>query len=152
MSWATAVGVGLSLMGANKEARGHEKTGRRAKEKGREQKVFNYSTAQQVMASGQAAYLEEIRQSELMASRAVAVAAAGGSVSDVDNLIADIHGEGVYRASLALRDYEMEAESLRFSGDQAAEYGADQEESYRGKAKATRYNAFAGLFGSGVFD
>ena len=149
MVWAAAVGAGLSLIGANKEARGYEKTGKRALERGREQKVFNASQAQKVMASGQAAAFEETRQMELMASRAVAVAAAGGSVSDIDHLLADIYGEGAYRASLVLREYEMEADSLLFEGEQAEKYGADQQEGYKGKASATRYNAFASLFNMG---
>lgn len=146
MSAFAAIGVGLSLIGANKQARGLKKTGERAKQRAIEQDVFNESAAMQAMAAGQANAFEETRQSELMASRAVAVAAAGGSVNDIGHLIADIHGEGAYRASLVLREAEQYAESLRFEGEQGIKYAGDQNESYKAQASAVKMNAFASLF------
>ena len=145
MGWGIAAAAAISLYGASKSAKGLKKTGKEAKKRGREQRAFNYATAKQVMASGQAAMFDETRQAELVASRAIAVAAAGGYIDDIDHLLADIHGEGAYRASLVMRDYEMEAESLRFQGDQAAEYGADQYQLYKGRATATKIGAVTGL-------
>ena len=145
-----ALGAGLSVFGAAKEAGGYKDMAKAAKERGREQKAFNYVAAKQVVASGQAAMFEETRQAEIVASRAVAVAAAGGYIDDIDHLIADINGEGAYRASLVMRDAEQEAEHLRFAGDQAAKYGADQADLYKAQADATKVNALTNLFSVGI--
>lgn len=77
---------------------------------------------------------EERRQANLVASRALAVAAAsGGGVSDptVVRLIANQRGEGAYRASVRLYEGEAKARQLRveaiagrISGSQAEAAGA----------------------------
>lgn len=142
----TVIGAGLSLYGGSKSAKGYKKTGRRARQRGQEQQVYNEVAATQAIAVGQIAALEEERQAKLVASRAIAVAAAGGAVEDITNLLADIEGEGAYRASLAMFEGEREAERLRFEGKQAAKYGAEQEEMYKDQAKATRINSLASAF------
>ena len=146
-----AVSAGLSYLGSRKAAKGFEDTGEAARERGRKQRAQYYVTAKNVMASGQQAMFEDKRQAELVASRAVAVAAAGGYIQDIDHLIADIYGEGAYRASLAMREAEMEAESLRFAGDQAEEYGADQYDLYKGRAKAAKWQGAADLLTAGSY-
>ena len=80
---------------------------------------------------------EERRQSNLVASRALAVAAAsGGGVSDptVVRLIANARGEGAYRANVALyegearsRQLRVEAIAGRISGFEAEAAGASAE-------------------------
>jgi hypothetical protein len=146
-----AVSAGLSYLGSRKAAKGFEDTGEAARERGRKQRAQYYVTAKNVMASGQQAMFEDKRQAELVASRAVAVAAAGGYIQDIDHLIADIYGEGAYRASLAMREAEMEAESLRFAGDQAEQYGADQYDLYKGRAKAAKIQGVTGLISSATY-
>jgi hypothetical protein len=146
-----AAGAALSYFGSRKSAKGLEETGEAARERGRKQRAQYYVTAKNVMASGQQAMFEDKRQAELVASRAVAVAAAGGYIQDIDHLIADIYGEGAYRASLAMREAEMEAESLRFAGDQAEEYGADQYDLYKGRAKAAKWQGAADLLTAGSY-
>ena len=146
----TLAGAGLSLFGANKAAGGYKDMAKAARDRGRQQKVFNYSAAKQLMASGQAGMFEETRQAELVASRAVAVAAAGGYIQDIDHLIADIHGEGAYRASLLMRESEQDAEALRFAGDQAQRYGEEQYDYYKGLASATKTSAFGSILKVGV--
>ena len=146
-----AAGAALSYFGSKKSAEGFEDTGKRARERGKKQRAQYYTTAKNVMATGQAAMFEDQRQAELIASRAVAVAAAGGYIQDIDHLIADIYGEGAYRASLTMREAEMEAESLRFAGDQAEEYGADQYDLYKGRAKAAKIQGVADLLTAGSY-
>lgn len=145
-----AVGAGLSLYGASKSSKGLKQMAKDARDRGRQQNAFNKVSAQQAVASGSIAMLEETRQAELVASRAVAVAAAGGYISDIDHLLADITGEGAYRASLVMREAEQEAEALRFAGEQAEKYGEEQYDMYRGQAKATKVNAFTNLLQTGI--
>ena len=138
--------AGLSFIGGSKKSSGEKETGRREAERGREQKIYNEVAATQVEAIGQLGAFEEARQAELMASRAIAVAAAGGYSADIDHLIADIHGEGAYRASIVMYEAESEAERLRFEGRQAEEFGVDQLDAAKDKAKGTRINTLASLF------
>lgn len=146
ISIGTAIGAGLTLVGGSKAAKGYKKTGKAARERGLEQQAYNEVAATQAIAVGQISALEEERQARLVASRAVAVAAAGGSVMDITNLLADIEGEGAYRASIAMFEAENEANRLKFEGEQAAKYGADLEDQYRDKAKATKLQALGSMF------
>jgi len=132
-----AVGLGLSLLGASKSASASKKTGRASLARGKEQNRYTKIAAIQTEASGQISAREEKRQAELVASRAVAVAAAGGYSDDITNLLADIEGEGNYRASIALFEAGTEAERLRFEGEQAEKFGADQNQAARSRAKST---------------
>lgn len=65
-------------------------------------------------ASSQRRAMEERRQARLVSSRALAVAAASGGASDptVVNMMADIEGEGEYRALSALYEGNEEAIGL----------------------------------------
>ena len=122
--------IGLALGGAVLDALGKRKQGKREAAAGKRQEEFDKLAAGQRVAIGQHAALEETRQAELMASRAVAVAAAGGASQDIAGLLADIEGEGVYRASLAMHEAETEAEKIRFYGAQAAQTGRDKKSAY----------------------
>lgn len=130
--------AGLTLYGAQQVASGYKAEGKQALRQGMQQKTFNDIAAGQMRAIGQMAALEEGRQAEIIASRAVAVAAAGGSVSDITHLIADIYGEGAYRASVALHDYESRATRLEFEGEQALKYGEAQYKASKKKAKGAK--------------
>lgn len=75
--------------------------------------------AGQAIAISQRQAGEERRQANYEASRALAVAAAsGGGVSDptIVRLIANVKGEGAYRASVALYEGETKARQLRLAG------------------------------------
>ena len=146
MGVGSLIGAGLSLFGGFQEAEGIEETGEAALQRGREQRAYNEVAATQVEALGQIAAFEEGRQAEIMASRAVAVAAAGGMVSDVEHIIADIYGEGAYRASVRLHEAESAAERLRFEGKQAEQYGIDTLEAAEDQADATRFASLGSLF------
>jgi len=145
------VGIGLQLVGANKASKSLKRQGAAARERGYEQKSFNEVAAGQMIAVGQRAAMEESRQAELMASRAVAVAAAGGYVDDITHLIADIHGEGVYRASVMMHDARQSAEQLIFEGEQAAKYGEDVYAAKKREARGTKIAALGSIFDSGLF-
>lgn len=72
--------------------------------------------AGQARAAAQREQAEQLRQSRLLQSRAVALAAAsGGGVSDpsIVNLMGQIAGEGAYRGMVALYKGEEQARALR---------------------------------------
>ena len=115
--------------------------------RGKEVRLYKEIAAGQVVAVGQRRALEEKRQAKLLASRAVAVAAAGGASQDIDHLLADIEGEGFYRASIAMYEAESESERLKFEGLQAEKYGVEQASATRTKGIATALNIGASMFG-----
>ena len=90
-------------------------------------------------AASQREALEERRQGELAASRALAVAAAsGGGVSDptVINLLTKAKGEGHYRARVALYEGEARARSMRVAAAGGGSFDASE-------ALSAGYNAAA---------
>jgi hypothetical protein len=140
------VGTGLSIGASLLDSYGKRKEGKEARKRGREQRIYNEVAATQVVARGQHTAMEEIRQARLVASRAIAVAAAGGYSEDIDHLLADIEGEGIYAASLATWEAETEAERMRFSGEQARKQGEDIYKS----AKRSAFGSILGGFGTFV--
>ena len=96
--------------------------------------------AGQAIAASQRASEEERRKARLFASRALAVAAAsGGGASDptVVDIIADLKGEGAYRAMLALyggeeraRTMELAADAKVYEGELAQRAGRDKQFAY----------------------
>ncbi|WP_016745739.1 hypothetical protein [Rhizorhabdus wittichii] len=96
-------------------------------------------------ATSQREAMEERRQARLLNSRALAVAAASGGGADdpsVVNLMADIDGEGAYRALTALYEGETEARGLE------AQAKARRKEGKNAKI-AGFINAGASLLGAG---
>ena len=142
MSWPEVLQTGLNLVGSKAIADSARATGTAAFDRGVEQKMRDDMSAGQVVALGKNAAAEEIRQAKIVASRAVAVAAAGGYSQDIDYIIADIDGEGAYRAGVALYEAETQAEQLRFAGNQALQQGRDIREQQRGVARAAGISAF----------
>lgn len=99
--------------------------------------------AKQAVGIKQRQGFEQQREAKLLASRALAVAAAGGgSASDVtvSNIIGDIKGEGAYRMALSL--YEGKTEEKRLYAAAAAERQAASD-----AKRAARNNAMGSLFG-----
>jgi len=125
-----AIGIGsalLSASGSKKSSSAQRKQARELarlqKKKGKQQKEFNYEAAKEIVAIGRMNVQEEDRQTKIIASRATAVAAAGGSIMDVGHLIADLHGEGAYRARVIMYEARRAERKLKFAGDQAEEFG-----------------------------
>lgn len=108
------------------------------------------------IAIAQREAMEERRQSDIVASRALAVAAAsGGGVSDptIVNLIARIKGEGAYRAAVAMyegesraRQYRLAAASSRYGGAQAQLEGARQQVGYAYRNLGLVFESGASLY------
>lgn len=136
-----AVGTALDLYGQYKQSK-------MAAVMGRMRQKYADQAAQQTLASGQRAMLEERRNAELMASRAIAVAAAGGRSGDqsAQKIVTDIRGEGAYRAAVAMYDAEEQAKKLKFEGAMAAYSGEQGAKAGRMNMLATALTGGAGLY------
>jgi len=96
--------------------------GRIGRAVGRMRKKEAEAAAKRTVAVAQRRALNESRNAELLASRAIAVAAAGGGSADdptVTNIVADIDAEGAYRAAVAMYEGESEASQLKYQGELA---------------------------------
>lgn len=123
----------------------------------RAQVAAQFDTAQleqnagQAIAVSQAQAKEQLRQTRLLQSRAIAVTAAGGGgVSDdtIMRLISRNAGEGAYRAAAALYGGEEKARQLRMAASTKlyeAQLNADSQEA---KADAYETSALGGLVSS----
>lgn len=147
-----AAGTIMQMMAARAQ-------GRMARIQGEQARVAAQFNARQAERDGATAIAvshrqaaEERRQANLVASRALAVAAASGAgVSDptVMRLISSARGEGAYRASVALyegaaRDRQLRLDAVlgRVSGFQAESAGAREAE---GAAFATAGTGLRGV-------
>lgn len=125
----------LAITGMLAQTFGYREAGRAARAHGdalRARAEFDAWQAEEegklAIAISQRAAHEERRQSDLVASRALAVAAAsGGSVSDptIVNLLAKAKGEGAYRASVALYEGRAKARQLKLQAAVRRVEGAD---------------------------
>ena len=149
---AAAIGGSVLQFGGSMQA------AKATKEAGQRQRVASeFAAAQQTQNAGQAIAAaqrkasEQERRSRLVASRALAVSAAGGgSASDttVENIISDIAGEGAYRAGVELYQGEERARQLRMGADASMYEGAVAEAGAKAKARAIKTEAFGKLIGS----
>lgn len=115
--------------------------------------------AGQAVAGGQRNAQNETLKAQLLASRAAAVAAAGGgAVTDpsVTHIIADITGRGSYNAAVALYQGEDAARSMNAGADAktlegkiAKQGGIDRAAAYNTQADAANLRAF-GALGTGA--
>lgn len=144
---AAPIAAGIAVVGSVLGFAGSRKASKEAKKAAqREQQAAEFEAlqleqeAKESQALAQMAAREEERKARLVASRALAMAAAGGSASDpgIANLIADIEGEGAYRAALALYQGESEARKLRMGAQARRISGRATLE--RGKALSQAYN------------
>lgn len=101
-----------------------------------------------VIAASQRTAAEERRQADLIASRALAVAAAsGGGVSDptVVDILARTRGEGAFRAQVALYEGEERARAIRISGAGGSDFDASSQVMAGANAAAAGRLAKTGL-------
>lgn len=141
--------IGPVMQGAGTVAGviGNLSAGRTARKQGEAaQAAANFEAAQmdqaagQQIASAQRAALEQRRRAALIVSRGLAVAAASGAgASDptVANLLADVEGEGAYRAGVALyegeeraRQLSLGADAKRYEGEIMKQGGKDRQTAY----------------------
>jgi len=130
---AAAIPIVLSVVGTALSAQGAKQQGQDIQQANIYQARQLEQNAGQAKASGQIEALNQGMQTSLMVSRARAIAAAsGGGVSDptVVNIMSRIAGEGAYRENVAryngdtrAREMNMQAQSLRFGGQQAVNAG-----------------------------
>lgn len=143
---------GFSAYGTALQAAGNVVAGRAARIQGRQQNREKQFEAQQFeqeanqsVAAGQRNAYEEKRKANLIASRAVALAAAGGgNVSDpgIVKVIADIEGEGAYRSAVALYAGEDQARRDRMAASAKRYEGAVAE--HGGNITGMNYNIAGG--------
>lgn len=130
-----AVSAGGTIIGANSEA----------KELRREAAQLEVNAGQERAASQRSA-MEERRQGRLASSRALALAAASGAGADdptVVNAIADIEGEGEYRALTAL--YEGNT-----AGDDLERQAAARRREAKTVKRASYFKAAGTILGAGA--
>ena len=130
LPWISAGGTLLSAFGQYSAGQSAKKnaaaSAAAAKQAAEYQAVQHEYLAGQVTAASQREAMQQEKTARLMASRALAVAAASGAgASDptVTKIIADITGEGAYRAALAMYEGEEEAKFHRMSAEAARETG-----------------------------
>jgi hypothetical protein len=155
--------AGMQGAGTLLQMYGLKESGRAARKAAERNKIYAEFSAQETerdsglaIALGQRAAMEEKRQSNFVASRALAVAAAsGGSVSDptIVKLLTNIKGEGAYRAGVAMYEGESQARKLRLKAISiragAAEgvvEGVRQERAYRLAAYGVGLGGAASLY------
>lgn len=147
--WTQVLGTAFDVIG-------QLQSGKAAKLEGQNRKVEAQFAKQQadqdavtVLAASQRDVVEQNRQADIVASRALAVAAAsGGGASDptVMKTISQIKGEGAYRASLALYEGEARARKLRIQGAAYAVEGDNANVAGLNKQQAYRFGALGSTF------
>jgi hypothetical protein len=143
------VGGALEMEGYNRAADASRLAGQRRNVASQFEAEQLEQNAGQVVAASQRDALEERRRADLMASRALALAAAsGGGSSDptVVNIIAKLKGEGSYRSAVALYRGETEARRLRMGAKAKRYEGAVAEEGGEYQAAGYETMAVASLF------
>lgn len=159
MSWAQAIPAALSVVSAV----GKSDAGSASASVGAQQQAAAQYEADQLrvnagqsIASAQRAAQEQRRQGEIIQSRAIALAAAGGgSTTDpgIVHLLAGNAGETAYRSAVALYEGEDKARTMRESA-KAAEYsGANAAQAGQDRKKSMMMGAFGDLVkgGSSLF-
>lgn len=160
MAWIGAATTVASLFmqakGASDAAAAAERNAAAVKAaKEYEAKQLEQNAGQAIAASHRAA-LDQERQAQLVASRALAVAAAGGGgVSDptIVRLLSKIQGEGAYRRGLAIYDGEdkarvmrMQAAARRFEGELGVQGGDAMASAYLTKGATGMVSGIGSLF------
>jgi hypothetical protein len=140
--------LAVMAVGTVLSASEEQQAGYRSMRQGKVQKALNEVAATQEVAVGQRRSLEAKRQADLVASRALAVASAGGAAQDIDNLIADITNEGSYEASVAMYEAETQAETLKREGRKAEMYGEDVQAASQKRALSTVLSGASKAYGS----
>ena len=159
---ASVAGTAMSFMGNMQAAVSAKQAAQAQKQQADFQAAQMAQQAGQEQAAAQRKAADQTRQANMLASRAIAVAGAGGGgVTDptVANLIADIQGEGAYRKGVSIyqgeenaRQLKMGASAKTYEGDIALQRGEQQASAYRTKAfagAAMGASSIYGKFGGG---
>lgn len=106
------------------------------------------AAAQSTMAAGERSAANETLKAQLLASRAMAVAGAGGgdaSSPGVTHVIADITGRGAYNAGVAMYDAEDKARELNLQADATRYAGGVAQQGGQQKAAAYMFGSAGNL-------
>jgi len=157
MAGVAVGGMAIQMAGAAQGASAARAAGRRQQQANAFVAAQMRQQAGQVVASSQRTAVEQERQATLLASRAVAVAAAGGGgVTDVGmrHIIGDIFGEGAYRASVALyqgkdkaQQLELGAEAKDYEGENAVLAANDKASAIMTQGIGSAIQTGASMFG-----
>ena len=159
-AWApaifAAVGTVMQVSAQQKQAKAAKVAGQQALLAGQYQAAQQEQAAGQEQAAAQRRALEERRRAPLVASRALDLAgASGGSVSDpsVANLLADLEGEGAYRAAVRMYEGEDRARALRqgaltsnLEGQIGLQEGQSRASAYRMQAVGSLISGASSLY------
>lgn len=155
MAWAQAAGTVISALGSMKSGDAAASAGREQQQLAEYQAAQLDQNAGQQIAVGQRQSAEALRQSRLLQSRALAVAAAsGGGAMDptVLKIIGGIDDEGKYAADSAMynaketaRGMKDDARAARYSGAQARAAGNEARRGSRLAAFATVLSGASGF-------
>lgn len=161
MAWAPiaimAIGTVLSVAGQMQASKAAKKQAESQKQAADYEAAQMNQLAGQTQAASQRAAMNERRRAGMIASRGLAVAgASGGGASDptVVNLLADIEGEGAFRAATALyqgedkaRQYRMGATGKEFEGAVALQGGQARASAYQLSAFGSTLQGAGSLYG-----
>lgn len=144
-TYGTAVGAGLSILGAKQQADAGNAAAKA------EQQQLN---AAALAAEGQGQYEAEAqrRKSELMISRALAVGAASGAgTQGLDSLLRDIGAEGETAAGYALYGGKEKAAGMRYRGEVGVSEAKSRGSATLMSAIGSSALSLAGRYGGGGF-
>ena len=155
MAWAQTAGTVISALGSMRSGDAAAEAGADQQRLAEFQAAQLEQNAKQQIAVGQRQSAEDLRQSRLLQSRAIAVAAAsGGGAMDptVLNIIGGIDAAGhyaaessIYNAKETARGMKDQAKALRYSGGQAAEAGKVARLGSRMSAFSTVLSGYSGF-------
>ena len=138
----------LQYKGSQDAARGSRVAGQRQRIAKEAEAGALESKAQQEVAVAQQRSFGETGRAKIIASRVIALSAAGGGGATdptIINMLADIEGEGAYRAALQVYQGSEEARALRVRASGARYEGALAEEAGEAKSRAYKTSGVAAL-------
>lgn len=151
--WLSLAGGLIELMGQREGARAAKAGGER-KQLAAEFNAWNLDRQAGIAtAIAQRNAEEEIRQGDVAASRALAVAAASGAgASDptIAKILADTKGMAAYRASVALYEGDEQARQFRIAGISERLGGVGAVEDANAQVKAYRLKSMGTIARTGV--
>ena len=153
MPFLMVIGSVVSFMGQMSQADAAKKAGQNMNvAKDFEARQLEQRAAQ-AKAAGQREAHEEERKARLVASRALALGGkSGAGLSDptIVGILADISGEGAYRAASRVYNRENQAQQMELGAASSRLEGRMAEDTGKAKSSAYMTQAFGGLASSGM--
>lgn len=147
MAW---FGYALSALGTATSMAGNQENAENIKKANLRAAIKLEKKADNAIGIGQRKMLRERRNKELVASRALALAAASGadvSSPGIVDILVDIEGEGTYRESVALYEGEQEAAAMREEAQNLREGVRAVESAARTQTLSTALQGASSIYG-----